>query len=157
MAGILVCGFMGIGKAYSINLFEKKAKVLNTTPNVTNDDEDADTKLRDYIKYMTDSLELYDIVYFPYNPDVVRLLEIENIHFDLFYPSKERQNEFLTNLVIKHLKSKDIKEFDHNFKDWIDSIDADNNEYCHKHCLDEYGEFIGNNPLINTYVDSLKK
>lgn len=82
---------------------------------------------------------------------------MEGIDFDLFYPSKDRRNEFLENYVGRHSSRDFIMKIDNNWDNWIDEIENDENKRCHLHCLSKKGEFIGNNAMIITYVNQLTK
>jgi len=104
-----------------------------------------------------DVLDKYDIVFIDSDEKTRDLLEERNIDYDLFYPSKERRGEFIENQVRKHANSKNIMELDRNFNKWIDNIEDDESENCHKHKMNERGHFIGNDTMIMQYVSMLVK
>ena len=44
-----------------------------------------------------------------------------------------------------------------NFEKWVDEIDDDESPNCYKHKLNNQGEFIGNEPAIMQYINSVNQ
>ena len=59
-------------------------------------------------------------------------------------------------MVIKHSPPKEIQALDNGFEKMVSDLDNDIEENCYKHKMVEKGHFIGNDPIIMKYVDSIK-
>lgn len=145
--GIILSCFKGIGKTYLTNTQGKNAKILDLSGY---DGED-------FIEAVKKGTNENDIVFVACNDKVRGLLDENGMDYDLFYPSKERRKEFIENEVRKHTMSSEIRKFDSDFDSTIDSIEDDESEHCFKHCLSGFGEFIGSNPMLLSYISDLKK
>lgn len=145
--GIILSCFKGIGKTYLMNTHGKNTKILDLS------DYDGD----DLIGAIKDGVNENDIVFVSCDTDTMDLLNENNIDYDLFYPSKERRKEFIENEVRKRTRSSEIRTLDRDFGMMIDEIEDNESENCFKHCLLNFGEFIGNSPIILSYISDLKK
>lgn len=144
--GIIISGFKGCGRTYFANTNNDKVKVFEKRGKLKNENID------EIMNVVND----YDIVFIDSDAKTRELLEDRNIDFDVFYPSKERRGEFIENQVKKHTIAKEIQELDRYFYEWVDNIDDDESENCHKHKMAEYGHFIGNDQVIIQYINSIK-
>ena len=142
---IIVSAFKGCGRTFFMEANNDKVKIFEKRGSLENDELDE----------IMNTLNDYDIVFIDSDEKTRTLLEDRNIDFDVFYPSKERRGEFIENEVRKKTPMKDIRELDINFDKWIDQIDNDTSENCHKHQLKNYNQFIGNNQLIIDYINFL--
>lgn len=145
--GIILSCFKGIGKTYLINTQGKNAKILDLS------EYDGD----DLFGVVKDGVNENDIVFVNCTNYVMECLDGNNMDYDLFYPSKGRRKEFIENEVRKHTKSSEIRIFDRDFEMMIDEVEDNESDNCFKHCLSNFGEFIGNNPIILSYISDLKK
>jgi len=145
--GIIISSFVGCGRTFFKNEFGDKIKIADAC-------DKAPSEILDYVSAVIDE---NDVVFIPSSLDIRTIFNENKIDYDVFYPSKERRNEFIEALVRKHVNSKNIMDFDRNFDQEINEIDGDRSKNCYKHKLSNAGEFIGNYPTILQYVDSLKK
>lgn len=145
--GIIVSGFKGCGRTYFTNVNKDKVKIFEKRGELKNEDID------EIMNIVND----YDIVFIDSDSKTRELLEDRNIDFDVFYPSKERRGEFIENQVRKHTIAKEIQTLDRYFNEWVDDIDSDDSDNCHKHKLVENGHFIGNDQVIMQYVAAIKE
>lgn len=152
MSAVLISAFPGMGKTYAYKLFENDIKVLD----LDSSQFDKYNFPGNYVRTIMENISSYDLIFISSHKEVRDMLDIEGIHFDLFYPDKERKNEFIENYVIRHSKAEFIKNIDANWNTWIDEIENENNEHCHLHCLKHKGEFVGNNNMILQYVEQVK-
>lgn len=152
MSAVIVSAFPGMGKTYAYNLFNKDIKVMDSDSSYFSKDNFPSN----YIQHIKENIPNYDLIFISSHKEVRDLLEIEGIDFDLFYPDKERKNEFIENYVTRHSKMDFIRKVDNNWNDWINSIELDDSSHCHTHCLKNKGEFIGNNPMILQYINQVK-
>ena len=153
MSAILVSAFPGMGKTYAFNTLGKQLKILDSDSSKF----DKSDFPKNYIEHIKENIANNDIIFISSHKEVRDALEMENIDFDLFYPSKDRRNEFLENYVARHSPRDLIMKIDNHWNEWIDEIEHDGNKNCHKHCLSHTGEFIGNNPMIMAYVNQVIK
>lgn len=144
--GIIISSFIGCGKTFLTNTNGDKVKIFDAQ----NLNEDS---IVDEVMGVVDK---YDIVFIPSSEKIRELFNERNIDYDVFYPSKSRRSEFIENQVRKRVNPNDIRELDKNFEKWVQEIDDDESDNCYKHRLSNFGEFIGNSPIIMQYVDSLK-
>ena len=151
MSAILVSAFPGMGKTYAFNILRKKIKVLDSDSSKF----DKNNFPKNYIEHIKEKITDNDIIFISSHKEVRDALEMENIDFDLFYPSKDRRNEFLENYVARRSPRELIMKIDENWEKWIDEIEDNDNKNCHIHCLERRGEFIGNNPMIMAYVNQI--
>ena len=152
MSAIIVSAFPGMGKSYAYNLLKNDIKVLDSDSSKF----DKDNFPWNYIEHIKDNIDNCDIIFVSSHKEVRDALNNEGIDFDLFYPAKERRNEFLQNYVSRHSPRNLIMKIDNNWNKWIDEIENENNEHCHLHCLKHKGEFVGNNNMILQYVEQVK-
>ena len=145
--GIILSCFKGIGKTYLTNTQGKNAKILDLSG------YDGD----DFIETLLKSVNENDIVFVSCDSKVRETLNENGIDYDVFYPSKDRRKEFIENEVRKHTNSTEIRALDRDFEDIINDIDEDESNNCFKHCLSGFGEFIGNTPMLLSYISDLKK
>lgn len=153
MSAILVSAFPGMGKTYAFNILGKQLKILDSDSSKF----DKSDFPKNYIEHIKENIANNDIIFISSHKEVRDALEMENIDFDLFYPSKDRRNEFLENYVARHSSRDLIMKIDNHWNEWIDEIEHDSNKNCHIHCLSHAGEFIGNNPMIMAYVNQVIK
>lgn len=153
MGAIIVSAFPGMGKSYAYNLLKNDIKVLDSDSSKF----DKDNFPWNYIEHIKDNIDNCDIIFVSSHKEVRDTLNNEGIDFDLFYPAKERRNEFLQNYVSRHSPRNLIMKIDNNWNKWIDEIETEDNPHCHLHCLREQGQFIGNNPMIMQFVAQVKK
>lgn len=148
--GIILASFRGCGKTYLTNSQSDKVKVFDATEfdSEVSDNERVD----DILNHTIDT----DIVFVGVDDQTLDALDSRNVDYDVFYPSKERRGEFIENQVIKRSNPKIIQELDRYFDKWVDAIDEREAPNCFKHKMVNKGEFIGNSPIINTYISSLK-
>ena len=140
--GIIVSTFRGCGRSFFTELYRNKVKVFDKHRTLGNDELDE----------IMNVLDDYDIVFVDSSSKTREMLEDRNIDYDVFYPSKDRRGEFIENEVRKRSNPKEIQELDRYFDEWVDDIDDDDSENCHKHKLDAFGHFIGNNAVLMQYV-----
>lgn len=156
MAGIIIMGFPGCGKqTFYNNAYESlppKAAMATVDPKDCNPNNFEE----DFIRLVNEKMDNYDVVFIPFKQGVMRIMADAEIDYDLFYPDLSRRLEFLKNFVIGRRNQNDIREIDKNWILWIKTIELESSEYCHKHCLKNQGEFIGNDPMITEYINSLK-
>lgn len=152
MSAIIVSAFPGMGKSYAYNLLKNDIKVLDSDSSKF----DKDNFPWNYIEHIKDNIDNCDIIFVSSHKEVRDALDNEGIDFDLFYPSKERRNEFLQNYVSRHSPRDLIMKIDNNWSKWIDEIENEDNPHCHLHCLREQEQFIGNNPMIMQFVTQVK-
>jgi hypothetical protein len=158
--GIIISSFIGCGREFFKNVYGDKIKIFDAVDEIplTDIDGKINSDLLDgYVNETLNATNNSDIVFIDFSNTVRNAFNERNIDYDLFYPSKERKNEFIENQVIKRTKPKDIQTLDRNFEKWVDEIDDDKTDNCYKHKLANKGEFIGNTPLIMQYIDSLKQ
>lgn len=147
--GIILSCFKGIGKTYLENTKGRDVKISD----LSDFDGDYSTFVDNVLSEAADN----DIVFVPSDKTVRDLLNERGVNYDVFYPSKERRKEFIENEVRKHSKSSEIRLLDTNFNQMIDEIEEDDSENCYKHVLSGFGEFIGNNPILLSYIDDISK
>lgn len=140
--GIIVSSFRGCGRSFFTELYKNKVKVFDKRRRLENDDLDE----------IMNVLDDYDVVFIDSSQRTRELLEDRNIDYDIYYPSKERRGEFIENEVRKRSNPKEIQELDRYFDEWVDDIDNDDSDNCHKHKLDRFGQFIGNDVVLMQYV-----
>nr|DAX62877.1 MAG TPA: SHIKIMATE KINASE KINASE, PHOSPHORYL TRANSFER, ADP.9A [Caudoviricetes sp.] len=148
MSAILVSAFPGMGKSFAFNELKDKIKVLDSDSSKF----DKSDFPSNYIEHIKNNIKDNDIIFISSHKEVRDALERENINFDLFYPSKDRRNEFLENYVIRHNNRDFIMKIDKNWNEWIDEIDKSENKNCYKHCIHGKGNFISNNEMIQSFV-----
>lgn len=146
--GIIVSSFIGCGKTYLSNIYRGKVKTANWYMNEDKND--------DYAQEIIGLTQNYDIVFVPSDNATRKLLEENNIDFDVYYPSSDRRLEFIENQVRKRSNAKDIQALDKNFNEWIDDIERDETENCHLHKLSGKGVYLAHDPLIMQYIGSLQ-
>lgn len=143
--GIVIVSTLGCGKTYLKNIVKDKVK--------TQDFEFSEgTSIDDAIELIDEN----DITFVPYSKDNVNMLEESSIDYDLFYPSKERRIEFITNAVGKRMKGKEISVLDKSFDSTIDEIESLELEHGYLHKLNNQGEFLGSYPQLIGYLSNLK-
>jgi len=150
--GIIISSFKGCGRSTFIEANSGKVKIYDASQENPQDDEE----LEGLVNEVMDAVNDNDIVFIDSSEPTREAFNERGIDYDIFYPSKERRGEFIENLVRKRASSKEIMEMDRHFDKLIKEIDDDESENCYKHKLSNTGEFIGNSPIIEQYVDSLK-
>ena len=150
--GIIISSFKGCGRSAFIEANSGKVKIYDVSQANPQDDEE----LEGLVNEVMDAVNDNDIVFIDSSEPTREAFNERGIDYDIFYPSKERRSEFIENLVRKRASSKEIMEMDRHFDKLIKEIDDDESENCYKHKLSNMGEFIGNSPIIEQYVDSLK-
>lgn len=149
--GIILSSFTGCGREFLKNTYGDKVKIFDA---VETGLSEQDEEFFDLVMGQVDS---HDIVFIPSSEGVRNLFNENNVDYDVFYPSKERRGEFIENQVRKRSNPKNIQNLDKNFDKWVQEIDDDESSNCYKHKLSNMGEFIGNNPIIMQYINSLKE
>ena len=158
--GILISSFPGCGKKYLMNTHGGKAKMVDAVNEYghvgqpTGDNGEYDYDL--FVDAMMKDIDKYDIIFIPIGDEYLNTLNERNIDYDIFYPSKERRGEFIENFVRNRTKPAAIRIIDRDFEKMIDKIDDIEAENCYKHQLKEHGQFIGNDPAIMSYINSLE-
>jgi hypothetical protein len=156
--GIIISSFIGCGREYFKNIYGKKVKIFDTVEEIPLTSVDGTTNqdlLEECYNKVMSVVDKYDIVFIPSSKGVRSIFNEHNVDYDIFYPSSERRGEFIENQVIKRTNPKIIRELDKNFEEWVDDIDNDESQNCYKHKLSNKGEYIGNNPQIMSYINSL--
>lgn len=143
--GIVIVSTLGCGKTYLKNIVKDKVKAQDF-------EFSEGTSIDDAIELIDEN----NITFVPYSKDNVNMLEESSIDYDLFYPSKERRIEFITNAVGKRMKGKDISVLDKSFDSTIDEIESLELEHGYLHKLNNQGEFLGNYPQLIGYLSNLK-
>ena len=146
--GIIVSTFPGIGKTYFSNLYGDKIKIADFSS-----DNDFETLAERIIGVVDNN----DVVFVGHDNSFRNALDERSLDYDIFYPSKERRGEIIENCVRKREKPNRIREIDTKFDKWVNEIDNDESDYCHKHKLSSSGEFIGNDIVLMSYVSSISK
>lgn len=149
--GIILSTFQGCGREYLKNTYGDKVKIFDAVEELDKND------LEGYVNKVMDIVDDNDIVFIDASENVRNAFNEKKIDYDLFYPSKERRNEFIGNCVIKHIKPNLIRDFDNSFIKSIESIDNDESGNCYKHKLENKGEFLGNSLVIMQYISSIGK
>ena len=155
--GIIVISFPGCGKSHMIEAYGTKIRILDAFKELAPQDVDVQY---DYGKFADDTMKAvgdYDIVFIPAGKEFVDAFNEKGIDYDIFYPSKERRNEFIENLVRKRVPFKNIMFFDRSFDKMVDDIDGIDYANCYKHKMSENGQYIGNDASIVSYVNNLLK
>jgi hypothetical protein len=151
--GIIISSFPGCGKEYLTNTHGSKAKILNARTLMGEEEEQDFYALVDK---MMDVVNDYDIIFIPVADELLNILDERKIDYDLFYPSKDRRKEFLENMVRKRAPRDSVMVLDREFDKIVERLDGIESENCYKHKLEDAGQFIGNQPIIMSYIDSLK-
>lgn len=149
--GIILSAFKGCGKTYLKNVYGDKVKIADLTEEYS-EGMDYDKLIDKTMSVVADN----DIVFVGCDTSTRNTLNERNIDYDIFYPSIERKNEFLENFVRKHESPNIIRELDRYFDEIVKSIDSEEADCCYKHKLNNFGEFIGNSPVIMQYINSLQ-
>lgn len=156
MTGIIIMGFPGCGKQTFFDESHKNYPPKVTMTNVSPNDCEPQNFEEDFVRLVNEKVEKYDVVFVPFDNMIMRILHQNAIDYDLFYPERKRRPEFLQNFVRQKRDAKENQRIDYKWMDWIDMAENETSEYCHKHQL-KRDEYIGNNPMIIEYVNSLQK
>lgn len=154
--GIIISSFPGCGKTYLMHTHGDKAKMFNANVLLEKDQND-EYSYDDFVDNVMDVVDDYDIVFISTNENVLQIFNERKIDYDIFYPAKDRRKEFLENMVRKRALRNDIMTLDRDFDKWVDRIDDIESENCYKHKLEHLGEFIGNDPAIMQYINSVEE
>ena len=128
--GIIISSFIGCGREYLKNTHGKKAKIFDAIDEIPLTDIDGATNqdfLDECYNKVMSVVDDYDIVFIPSIKGVRR----------------------------KRTKPDVIRKLDKHFEEWVNEIDDDESPNCYKHKLSKQGEFIGNEPTIMGYINSL--
>lgn len=150
-------GFPGCGKqTFYNNAYETLPPAAAIT---TVDPKDCDPRKfeEDFIRLVNEKTDNNDVVFIPFEWGIMQIMSNAAIDYDLFYPDASRRLEFLKNLAIGRRNRNDIQKIDENWNLWIRMVELESSEYCHKHCLKNQGDFLGNDPMILEYLNGLKK
>lgn len=98
-----------------------------------------------------------DIVLVNTDVSIRKLLDDNELGFDIFYPSENRKIEIINNLVIERVKPNIIKNIDLNFSKKLKAIESRNFAHEYKHLLSKNNEYVYNNSLVNNYIKSIVK
>lgn len=159
--GIIISSFPGCGKTYLTNTHGDKAKMLDAWVELhhygepTGDGYDYDFNL--FVDAVMSVVDKYDVVFIPIDSKCLDVLNKRKIDYDLFYPSKERRQEFIENMVRKRMKPQGIMMLDRDFNKMVDEIDNIEAENCYKHKMIEPGHFIGNDNAVMQYINNIKQ
>lgn len=143
--GIIVSCFEGCGKESMVDFYSDRISIFDAK----------DVNVDNMVDEVLDKVLTNDIVFIPCTKKVRKLFNESKVDYDLFYPSKKRRPEIIEFQVRERVKPDKIRELDNNFDKWIDEIDLEDAPNCYKHELSEREEFIGNNGLINGYIDQV--
>ena len=155
--GIIISSFPGCGKEYLTNTHGSKAKILIARTLMGEEEEqNYDHYFYVLVDKMMNVVNDYDIIFIPVAEELLNIMDERKIDYDLFYPSKDRRKEFLENMVRKRAPRDKIMVLDREFDKIVDRLDGIESENCYKHKLENAGQFIGNQPIIMSYIDSLK-
>jgi len=158
--GIIISSFIGCGREYLKNTYGDRVKIFDAVAEIPLTDIDGKTNgelIEGYTNKVLDIVDDNDIVFIGAEKSIREAFNEKNIDYDLFYPSKDRRGEFIENQVRKRTNPKIIQSLDKNFDKWVQAIDDDESENCYKHKLTNKGEYIGNTPIIMSYIESLKQ
>ena len=153
--GIIISSFPGCGKTYLMNTHGDKAKMLDALE-LMGEGQEGEYDYNKWVDSIMDAVGDYDIVFIPVSERLLDVLNKRSIDYDIFYPSKERRGEFIENMVRKRAFRNDIMMLDRDFDKIVERLDGIESENCYKHKLEDAGQFIGNQPIIMSYIDSLK-
>lgn len=145
--GIIISCFKGMGKTYLLNILRDKISILDASS----------VKGDNIIPLLQESIDNYDIIIVSADAEIRSILNKNNVNFDIFYPSTERKNELIQNMVRKKIPPKQIQEFDLTFSQAIKEIDEEESPNMFKHKLLMQGEFLGNDMILRSYIDNLIK
>lgn len=145
--GIIISCFKGMGKTYLLNILRDKISILDASS----------VKGDNIIPLLQESIDNYDIIIVSADSETRSILNKNNVNFDIFYPSTERKNELIQNMVRKKTPPKQIQEFDLTFSQAIKEIDEEESPNMYKHKLLMQGEFLGNDMILRSYIDNLIK
>ena len=98
-----------------------------------------------------------DIVIVNTDTSIRKLLDGNELDFDIFYPSENRKIEIINNLVVERIKPDYIKKVDLNFIKRLKAIENSNFAHEYKHLLSSANEYVYNNSLVNSYISSIVK
>lgn len=143
--GIIISSFIGCGKTYLTNTHGNKVKILDATG----------FNKENIVDEVMGSVDKYDIVFIGSDKETRGLFDEAKVDYDVFYPSTERRGEFIENQVRKRSNPTIIRDLDRDFNDLVGDIDDSESENCYKHKLKDFGQFIGNDPVIMQYIDSI--
>ena len=158
--GIIISSFVGCGREYLKNTHGNKVKIFDAVDEIPLTDVDGATNqdlLEEYYNKVMSVVDDYDIVFIPSAKSVRDVFNDNGVDYDIFYPSADRRKEFIENQVRKRTKPNVIRTLDKNFEKWVDEIDDDESPNCYKHKLNNQGEFIGNEPAIMQYINSVNQ
>ena len=157
--GIIVSSFIGCGREYLKNAYGDKVKIFDAVESIPLEDVDGQSNedlMEKYVNTVMSVVDENDIVFIDSSDRVRKAFNEKNIDYDVFYPADSRRGEFVENQVRKRTKPNNIRDLDKNFEKWIKAIDEDESANCYKHKLVNFGEFIGNDPIIMQYINSVK-
>ena len=146
--GVIIATVIGCGKSYLIHEYGDNMAVLDMTPQMGNSKDIADEA--------SSRANDFDIVFVRANIGIVDALCDQGTDFDLFYPSKDKANQIVEDLVKKRLDFKAIQEFDNHIGDLIDQLDSIDSEHCFKHKL-ERGQYLCTDNALNGYLESFNR
>jgi tRNA uridine 5-carbamoylmethylation protein Kti12 len=149
--GIIVSAFPGCGKTTMFNELNGKIKIMDSDSSKF----DKNHFPKNYIDHIKENVDNVDILFVSSHKEVRDALNYEGIDFDLFYPDQSRKNEFLINYVGRKSPRDLIMKINSEWNDWINEIESEHLEHCHKHKLLD-GQFLSNNDLLNRYIETLK-
>lgn len=158
--GIIISSFIGCGREYLKNTHGNKVKIFDAVEEIPLTDVDEATNqdlLEECYNKVMSVVDEYDVVFIPSNKAIRDIFNENGVDYDIFYPSADRRNEFIENQVRKRTKPNIIRTLDKNFEKWVDEIDDDESPNCYKHKLSKQGEFIGNEPAIMQYINSVNQ
>lgn len=152
--GIIISSFIGCGREYLKNLYGDKVKIFDAVEEIPMD-EITDDSIEKYVNEVMSVVDENDIVFIDSSDKIRGAFNSKSIDYDVFYPSENRRGEFIENQVRKRTKPNEIRKLDKDFGKLVKEIDDDESQNCYKHKLNNFGEFIGNSPIIMQYIDSL--
>ena len=137
--GIIVSSFIGCGREYLKNAYGDKVKIFDAVESIPLEDVDGQSNedlMEKYVNTVMSVVDENDIVFIDSSNRVRKAFNEKNIDYDVFYPADSRRGEFVENQVRKRTKPNNIRDLDKNFEKWI--------------------KFIGNDPIIMQYINSVK-
>lgn len=150
--GIIISSFKGCGREYLKREYGDKVKIFDAVEQIPLGN---DADLEGYVNVIMSLVDDNDIVFIDSSRKVREAFDEKGIDYDVFYPSKDRRGEFLENQVKKRAKPNEIMELDRDFEKLVNEINNSSSSNCYKHKLSNFGEFIGNTPIILRYIQSL--
>ena len=155
----IICAFPGCGKTTAYESIKHRIKCIDSDSSKFHGE--GMTFPDDYIAHIKENIGKVEIIFASSHKEVRDALAKEKIPFILYFPTKNRRIEFVTNIVARGSKRDLVQKIDKNFDEWVDSIENDDNQYMQGVRLPEAGQFLGNEQgfvdLLNYILDTREK